>query len=293
MNRFGLLLSWPKPGSCSARHHWVLPKKKPSYCGFRPFTKDQVVFTHAGDLYTVERKGGVARKLTTHVGNEMFPRFSPDGSQIAFTGQYDGNTEIYLIPNECGVPKRLTTTATLRRDEVSDRMGPNNICMGWRNAKEIVFRSRMTSFNDFPRRLYSVDTEGRMPSQLPVPRGGFCSFSADGSKMVYNRVFREFRTWKRYRGGMCDDIWLHDFNAKTTVALTDTRDQEIIPMWIGSKVYFLSDRDEKKRMNLYVYDTEKKDVRQLTKFTDSMSSSLPTMQTQLCSSMVVKSIAST
>ncbi len=107
---------------------------------------NQIVFTYAGDLYTVPASGGVARKLTTDVGFEMFARFSPDGKQLAFTGQYDGNTEVYLMPSEGGVPKRLTFTATLDRDDVSDRMGPNNIVMAWKDSKHIVFRSRRIEF---------------------------------------------------------------------------------------------------------------------------------------------------
>src|SRR5262245_48989732 len=103
---------------------------------------DQIVFSHAGDLYTVSAAGGTARKITSDIGYEMFPRFSPDGKWIAFTGQYDGNTEVYLIPAEGGIPKRLTYTAALERDNVSDRMGPNNIVMTWRDANTIVFRSR-------------------------------------------------------------------------------------------------------------------------------------------------------
>ena len=139
----------------------------------------------------------------------MFARFSPDGKHIAFTGQYDGNTEVYVIPAEGGVPKRLTCTATLGRDDVSDRMGPNNIVMGWTpDGKHVVFRSRMHSFNDFIGQLYKVPLDGGMPEELPLPRGGFCSFSPDGTKLAYNRVFREFRTWKRYRGGMADDVWI-------------------------------------------------------------------------------------
>src|SRR5437588_3510262 len=155
---------------------------------------DQLVFTYAGDLYTVPATGGVARKLTSHDGFEMFARFSPDGRQIAFTGQYDGNTEVYLIPAEGGVPKRLTFTATLGRDDVSDRMGPNNIVMGWKHdGKQVVFRSRMREPNDFIGQLYTVPATGGLPEQLPLPRGGFCSFSPDDRKLAYNRVFREFR----------------------------------------------------------------------------------------------------
>jgi tricorn protease len=220
-------------------------------------------------LYSVPATGGVARKLTSHDGFEMFPRFSPDGKLLAFTGQYDGNTEVYLIPSEGGVPKRLTYTATLGRDDVSDRMGPNNIVMGWTpDGQRIVFRSRMRSHNDFIGQLFTVSKDGGLAEPLPLPRGGFCSYSPDGKKLVYNRVFREFRTWKRYRGGMADDIWVYDFDTKKTDQLCKTGDQEIIPMWSGNKIYFLSDRDANKRMNLYVYDLADKSTKQLTEFTD-------------------------
>ena len=230
---------------------------------------NQIVFTYAGDLYTVPANGGIARKLTTHVGMELFPRFSPDGKYIAFTGQYDGNTEVYLMPAEGGVPKRLTVTATLGRDDVSDRMGPNNIVMGWKhNGKEIVFRSRMKSWNSFNGELFLVSIEGTLPKQIPVIRGGFCSFSPDDKKMAYNRVFREFRTWKRYRGGMADDVWIFDFNTKKIENITNNEAQDIIPMWHGNKIYFLSDRGDYQRMNLYVYDLTTKQTRQLTNFTD-------------------------
>src|SRR6516164_11014304 len=114
-----------------------------------------VVFTYAGNLYTVAADGGVARKLTNHDGFEMFARFAPDGKTLAFTGQYDGNTEVYVMPAEGGVPKRLTFTATLERDDVSDRMGPNNIVMTWKGNDEIVFRSRMIEPNDFIGQLFT------------------------------------------------------------------------------------------------------------------------------------------
>ena len=230
---------------------------------------DKIVFCYAGDLYIVSSDGGTARKLTSDIGYEMFPRFSPDGKWIAFTGQYDGNTEVYLMPADGGIPKRLTYTATLPRDDVSDRMGPNNIVMTWTNTtNKIVFRSRMHSFNPFIGQLYTVDVEGNMPEELPLPRGGFCSFSPDDKKLAYNRIFREFRTWKRYRGGMADDIWIYDFTTKKTINITNNEAQDIIPMWHGDKIYFLSDRDKNKRMNLYVYDLKTKETKQLTYFTD-------------------------
>ncbi|MBN1818511.1 MAG: PD40 domain-containing protein [Sedimentisphaerales bacterium] len=236
---------------------------------FPTIHENRVVFCYGGDLYTVAAKGGVARRLTSHEGYEMFPRFSPDGKKIAFTGQYDGNTEVFLVDADGGVPIRLTYTATLDRDDVSDRMGPNNIVMGWTSdGKNIVFRSRMTSFNSFIGKLYTIPIEGGMPVEVPLPRGGFCSYSPDDTKLAYNRIFREFRTWKKYRGGMADDIWIHDFKTRETVSITDNPAQDIIPMWHGDRVYFLSDRDENGRMNLYVYDLNSKQTRTLTDFAD-------------------------
>ena len=229
---------------------------------------NQIIFTCAGDLYTVPASGGVARKLTNDVGFEMFARFSPDGKTIAFTGQYDGNTEVYVMPAEGGVPKRLTYTPTLSRDDVSDRMGPNNIVMTWRDNNTILFRSRMIEPNSFKGQLFTVSLDGDVPVQLPLPRGGFSSYSADGKRLAYNRVFREFRTWKRYRGGQADDVWIYDFQTKTTENITNNPAQDIIPMWSGNTVYFISDRDENKRLNLYSYDLQTKQTGKLTAFTE-------------------------
>ncbi len=228
----------------------------------------QIVFCYAGEIYTVGKEGGIARRLTSGPGYSSFPRFSPDGRQIAFTSQYDGNTEIYVMPAEGGVPKRLTTSATLGRDDISDRMGPNNLVMAWENTKPlVVFRSRMKSFNDFIGSLFAVGLDAELPQQLPVPRGGFVSFSPDDSKMAYNQVFREFRTWKHYRGGMADDVWIYDFKTGATENLTNNPAQDICPMWgADNKIYFISDRDN--RMNLFVIDIATKETKQLTHFTD-------------------------
>ncbi|MDP3461273.1 MAG: PDZ domain-containing protein [Bacteroidales bacterium] len=224
---------------------------------------DKVAFSYAGDLYTVPVEGGVATKLTNDAkGFELFPRFSPDGNYIAFTGQYDGNTEVFVIPSKGGEPKRLTYTATLTRDDLSDRMGPNNIVMTWRSNEQIIYRSRKQTFNDFKGQLFAANLNGGLSEELPLPEGSWCSFSPDGSKMVYNRVFREFRTWKYYKGGMADDIWHHDFTTKKTTNLTNNPAQDIFPMWKGNKVYFLSDRD--RTMNLFVYDLNNGSTTKLT-----------------------------
>lgn len=228
---------------------------------------DQLVFSYAGDLYTVDANGGMARKLTTHNGYEVFPKFSPDGKTIAFTGQYDGNTEVFSIPSEGGIPRRLTFTATLGRDDIGDRMGPNNIVMTWTpDSKYIVYRSRKQSFNAFTGQLFKVPVGGGLSDEIPLSKGGFCSYSPDGNKLVFNWVFREFRTWKYYEGGMADDLRIYDFKTGEVKQITKTINQEIIPMWIGDEIYFLSDRD--RTMNLFAYNTKTSETKKITDFTE-------------------------
>jgi tricorn protease len=232
---------------------------------FPTIYNNQIVFSSGGDLYTVSADGGIARKLTNSKGYEMFPRFSPDGKYIAFTGQYDGNTEVYLIPSEGGIPKRLTYTAVLSRDDISDRMGPNNIVMTWTpDGKNITYRSRDESFNDFKGMLFNVPINGGLSTEIPLSVAGFCSYSPDGKELAFNQVFREFRTWKYYRGGMADDIWIYNFETKKNENITNNPSQDIIPMWIGHEIYFLSDRD--RTMNIFVYNLDTKQTTKVTNF---------------------------
>ena len=224
-----------------------------------------IVFSYAGDLYKVSVRGGEAKRLTSHAGYEMFPHFSPDGKTIAFTGQYDGNTEVYTIPADGGEPLRVTYTATNQRDDVGDRMGPNNIVTAWTaDGAKIVYRNRIGS--GFGGKLYTVAKEGGLSEVIPLPEGSFCSFSPDGKRLAYNRVMREFRTWKYYRGGMADDVWIYDAGKKTVENITNNRAQDIFPMWVGDEIYFLSDRD--RTMNLFVYDTKTKTTSKVTDFTE-------------------------
>lgn len=231
-----------------------------------PTTNGQdVVFTFGGDLYKAPIQGGEAVRLTSHIGYELFARFSPDGKSIAFSGEYDGNREVYTIPTNGGEPKRLTYTSTNSRDDVGDRMGPNNITMTWTpDGKSIIYRNRIG--DGFSGKLWSVSAEGGMPEQIPLPEGGFCSYSPDGKKLAYNHVFREFRTWKYYRGGMADDIWVYDSQSKTVKNITNHVAQDIVPMWIGDDIYFISDRDM--TMNLFVYHTANGQTEKVTNYTD-------------------------
>ena len=228
---------------------------------------NDVVFSYGGDLYSVDIKGGVAHKITNDpMGYEMFARFSPDGKHLAFTAQYDGNTEVYVMPYPaCGTPTRLTYPPTLGRDDISDRMGPNNIVMAWKDNENIVFRSRKESWDDFVGQLFIANINGGLAEQLPLPEGGWISYSPDGKQIAYNRVMREFRTWKYYRGGMADDVWIFDFKSKKIENITNNNAQDIFPMWVGNKVYFCSDRD--RTMNLFCYDRSTKQTTKVTDYT--------------------------
>ena len=222
-----------------------------------------IVFSYAGDLFTAPLAGGEAKRLTSHIGYEMFAKYSPDGKTIAFTGEYDGNREVYIIPATGGEPVRLTYTSTNSRDDLGDRMGPNNIVMGWTvDGKSIIYRNR--TGDGFPGKLWKVSVNGGMPEELPLPEGGFCSYSPDGKKLAYNRVMREFRTWKYYRGGMADEVWIYD--GKKVEKITDNPAQDIFPMWVGDEIFFVSDRDM--TMNVFVYNTKTKATSKVTNFED-------------------------
>jgi len=253
---------------CGAVAAQSTPEEPTRLLRFPATNGDQIVFSYAGQLYTVPVAGGTARRLTSGPGYAVFPRFSADGTQLAFTAQYDGNTEVYLMPAAGGTPQRLTFSATLGRDDLSDRMGPNNIVLGWKNtAPEIAFRSRWRSFDPFIGELYTVRADAEVPAKLPVPRGGFLSFSPDDTKLAYNRVFREFRTWKQYRGGMADDIWILDLKTGATENITNNPAQDLFPMWApNGKIYFVSERTP--RANLFSYDLATKQTKQLTQFSE-------------------------
>ena len=224
-----------------------------------------VAFSYAGDIYRVPISGGTAQKLTSHKGYEAFARYSPDGNQIAFTGQYDGNTEVYVIPSGGGKPRRITYTGNNERDDWGDRMGPNNITMTWTpDGKSVIYRNRISE--SFDGQLWYAPIDGGLSTRLPLPEGGFCSYSPDGKKLAYNRVFREFRTWKYYKGGMADDIWIWDTEAQTVRNVTNNVAQDIAPMWIGDEIYFISDRDN--RMNVFVYNTATGSTQKVTHFED-------------------------
>jgi len=226
-----------------------------------------VVFSYGGDLWLAPRTGGIARRITTDPGLELFPKFSPDGKWIAFTAQYDGNFNVYVMPSEGGQPRQLTFLPDI--GNVPERMGPNNEVIAWTpDSRRIVFLSRRNTFNSWFGRLFSVALNGGLPEQLPLPKGGLLSYSADGSRIAYNRIFRNFRPRKRYQGGMAQKIWIYDFKAKKSQQITHDLGTDTFPMWRGNTLYWDSDRGAEQRLNLYSRDLNSGKTEQLTHFKD-------------------------
>ena len=230
--------------------------------------KDTIVFSYAGDLWLVPTSGGVARRITTHPGLEVFPKFSPGGTRIAFTGQYDGNPNVYVIPAEGGQPKQLTFQPP--SVDLPERMGMENEIINWMpDGKNILFLSRRDTFNDWFGQLYTVPVEGGLPARLPIDKGGLTSFSPDGNTIAFNRIFRNFRTWKRYTGGMAQKISLYDFKNNHYEEIDSSyQGTDTFPMWHGDTIYFDSDQGPDHRMNLFAYSVKTKEIRQLTHFTE-------------------------
>src|SRR5467141_1730598 len=222
---------------------------------------DEVVFTYGGDLWTAPVAGGTAVRLTSHPGIEVFAKFSPDGKWIAFTGQYDGDEQVYVMPATGGVPKQLTFYPA--RGPLTPRWGYDNQVYGWSpDGKSVLFRSLREHFDLGDSRLYTVSVDGGMPQALLMPKSGAGDFAPDGRKVVYSPLFRDFRTWKRYSGGWAQQLYIFDLSSHATEKITDDPRAHRDPMWVGSKIFYSSDKDD--TLNLYAYDVKTKKTDQLT-----------------------------
>ena len=222
---------------------------------------DKVVFTYGGDLWTAPAKGGEAIRLTAHPGEEVFAKFSPDGQWIAFTGQYDGDEQVYVMPSTGGIPRQLTFYPA--DGPLPTRWGWDNQVYGWTNdGKRIVFRSLRDSWNVGYSRLYTVSVEGGPAEPLPMPESGAASFSPGGNKLVYSPRARDFRTEKRYSGGTANSLYIFDVETHDAKKISDSPRSNRDPMWIGDKIYFNSDRGG--HFNLYAYDTASDKTTQVT-----------------------------
>jgi tricorn protease len=214
---------------------------------FPAVSKTQIVFNYAGDLWIVGREGGDARRLTSGIGDETFPAFSPDGTLVAFTGEYDGNNDVYVVPAAGGVPRRLTYHPADER------------VLGWTpDGKNILFASWANSFRHFENQLYTVPVEGGFPTQLPIPIAAAASFSPDGTHIAYLPHGQWQAAWKRYHGGQTSKIWIADLKDSSVVKVPRENSNDHHPMWVGDTVYFLSDRNGP--VSLFSYDTKSKAV---------------------------------
>jgi tricorn protease len=226
---------------------------------------DMIAFVYAGDIWTVPSVGGTARRLTSHAGLELFPKFSPDGRWIAFSGEYDGTRQIFVIPTDGGEPRQLTY-----RNEVNGlppRGGWDNRVLGWTpDGKNVLFRANRVGASDRLGRPYLVPAEGGMEQPLAITEAGGVSYSSDGTKVAFTPISNEFRGWKRYRGGQSPDVWIYDLANNTSEQITNTRAQDMIPVWLGDTIYYLSDRDW--TMNVFAYNTRTKQTRKVTTHSD-------------------------
>lgn len=225
---------------------------------FPDVSKDQIVFTYANDLWIMPKDGGTAIKLSSPAGVESYPKFSPDGKSIAFTGNYDGNADVYVLPAAGGIPVRLTSHGY-----------PDRVIEWTTDGKKVLFASSRESgkarFNQF----FTVGSGGGSAEKLPLAYGEFASYSPDGKQMAL--VFRSQvgRNWKRYRGGWKADIHIFNLQNLSSQNLSTPEDAgSEFPMWIGNSLYFLSDRGSELRMNLWRYDINTKKYEQVTMFTD-------------------------
>ena len=225
---------------------------------------DRVVFTYGGDLWTASTSGGTATRLTAHPGVETYAKFSPDGRWIAFTGQYDGDEQVYVVPSTGGEPKQLTFYPS--RGPLAPRWGFDNQVLGWTKDGRIFFRGGRDSWSLPIARLYVVSPNGGAAETLPMPEAGSGAFSPDGSKMVYSPRFRDFRPEKRYRGGQANKLYIYDLKTNDAQLISDSPYASRDAMWIGDSVFYNTDKDGK--FNLWVYDPGSKKTTQVTKNRD-------------------------
>ena len=232
---------------------------------FPDIAGERVVFTYASDLWLAPSNGGSATRLTAHPGMEVFGKFSPDGKWIAFTGQYDGDEQVYVVPATGGEPKQLTFYPA--KGPLTPRWGYDNQVMGWTNdGNSIVFRSQRDSWSLPIARLYKVSINGGAVEALPMPEAGSGDFSPDGAKMVYSPRSRDFRSEKRYGGGQANTLYIYDLNTNDARRISEGTRPWRDAMWIGDTIYFNSDMSGK--FNLHAYDVAKGKASPATRFQD-------------------------
>lgn len=221
-------------------------------------SEKQIAFVYAGDIWVVGKEGGTAMRLSSPRGEENWPRFSPDGREIAFSGNYEGSDDVYVMPVSGGEPRRVTYHG-----------GTDRLVGWWPDGKSVLFASRRESFTERVGQFYKINAQGGLAERLPIPYGEFGAVSPDGKTFAYVMTNTDGASWKRYRGGMAPDIWLYHLDTGAAENITSTDACESQPMWSGDgKLYFLSDNNPAKRANLWQYDPASKQSKQVTKYAD-------------------------
>lgn len=220
-------------------------------------SETQITFVYGGDIWIMPKAGGTAIPVTNSQGEESWPRFSPDGKEIAFTANYNGNSDIYVIPVTGGVPTRVTYNS------FPDRM------VEWHpDGEQLLFASRRELGQRSGNQFFMVSKKGGFPEKMKIPYGELASFSPDGNHLAYITKITENYPFKRYRGGLSSDIIIYDLKNNSAVNVTNNEANDGKPVWLGNKVYFLSDQGDEMRLNIWQYDTDTKESSRVTNFTD-------------------------
>ncbi len=228
---------------------------------FPDINGNQIVFVYAGDIWSVGANGGEARRLTSHDGNELFPKLSPDGKWIAFSAEYSGSRQIWVMPSQGGKARQLTYYNSV--GVMPPRGGFDDVVLDWTaDSKQILFRANRTPFGERNGMYFLVSIDGGTEKPLQIVNGGFAVLSPDDKQICFTPVDREFRTWKRYQGGRATELWVYDFGNNSSEQITDFKGSDQWPSWFGDNIYYASDRDLK--LNIYSYNTKTKETKQVT-----------------------------
>jgi tricorn protease len=226
---------------------------------------DLVVFVYAGDIWSVPASGGDARRLTSHPGLELFPKISPDGRWIAFSAEYSGSRQVYVMAAAGGPPRQLTFYNDA--GVMPPRGGYDYVVLDWTaDGSQVLVRCNRTPWGERMGKYFLVSLAGGLEKPLPIPEGGGGTFSPDGGKIVYTPIEREFRTWKRYQGGRAQDVWIYDLQNNASRRLTDFPGTDQHPVWFGDRIFFVSDRDL--TLNIYAFDLKTDKIEQVTRHND-------------------------
>ncbi len=228
--------------------------------------RDRVAFVFAGDIWVAPSVGGQALRLTSDEGMELFPKFSPDGHWIAFSAEYGGNRQVWVVSADGGTPRQLTYYNDV--GPLPPRGGFDYQVLDWTpDGRHVLVRANRLPWSERMGRPYLVPVEGGMERPLAVTEGGTGMLSPDGRRLVYTPIDREFRTWKRYVGGRAQDVWIYDLEADSAEKITDWKGTDNQPTWVGDTIYFTSDR-EGGRLNLWAWDTQTRQTRRVTEHAD-------------------------